>query len=392
MEKDKERIQMLAFDKNVVDFQYEPINLTNKKWALYGKDNRLPFYLMQILKDSPTHSGIVKNKHKFMKGEGFADNFIVDETDDTTLYDLYDRLAFDFIIYGGFAIRIFNYKGKRQLAHIDFGKIRVGTGVYMDKPVNYYYSNDWSKKANPSVIEFPRYDGEDKDTKEGSLLYYKDYNSLSEYYPVPDYFGARDSIMAEMTLQKYLTSIMDNSYLPKNMFKFKYNPIPEEQSKLLRNLQDSYKGVENAGKPIVLTNMADTESVKVETLDSTIVDPNFAIIDETITQKIVSAHNIPRELATLNNPTGFSNSAEQLKYAFEYFNKNYIEDKQRRLTGTIAKLTGKKVIVSPLDLIKTQLSEDTLNKILTVDEMRVQYGYKPLPKSEQPNPKTNESI
>ena len=372
---EKERIQMLDFSKKLVDFQYQLTTTTNKKWAFYGKDNRLPFYLMQLLKDSPTHSGIVKNKHKFMKGEGFADNFITNEITGETLYELYDKLALDYIIYGGFSIRVVEYKGKNQLYHVDFGKIRVGVVQGFDEVNTYYYSNDWTKKSNPEVIEFSKFGNKVKDSKLGTLLHYYDYNSLNEYYPIPDYFGAAKSIMGEIEAQNYLTAIMDNSYMPRNIIKFKQTVSPEEQAKLLKNLQDSFRGVENAGKPIVLTNMQDVDSVAVEQLDFSILDPNFAVIDETLTQKIVSAHRIPRQLATLNNPSGLTNNGEELRVAFEVFNKTVIEDNQNKLIGTLNKLTNKEIVISPLDLIKTQLSESTLATILTPEELRKLYGY-----------------
>lgn len=376
MEKDKQRIQMLDFSKKLVDFQYA-LTTTNKsqKWAYYGKDNKLPFYLMQLLKDSPTHSGIVKNKHKFMKGEGFIDNFITNEITGETLYELYDKLALDYMIYGGFSIRIVEFKNKNQLYHVDFGKIRVGVVEGFNEVDTYYYSNDWTKKNNPEVVEFTKFGNKTKDSKLGTLLHYYDYNSLNEYYPIPDYFGAVKSIMGEIEAQNYLTSVMDNSYMPRNIIKFKQTFAPDGERMLLNKMDSNFKGIENAGRPIVLTNMQDVDSVTVEQLDYSMLDPNFAVIDETLTQKIISAHRIPRQLATLNNPSGLSNNGEELRVAFEVFNKTVIEDNQNKLIGTLTKLTNKEIVISPLDLIKTQLSEQTLATILTPEELRKLYGY-----------------
>lgn len=381
MEKEKQRIQMLDFSKKLVDFDYTLTRTTSKLWANYGKDNRLPFYLMQLLKDSPTHSGIIKNKHKFMKGEGFPDNFITNSITGETLYELYDKISLDYLIYGGFSIRVVKYKGVDQLYHIDFGKIRAGVVQGFDEVNKYYYSNDWTKRTNPETVIFNKYGEDNTDKKLGTLLYYKDYNSLNEYYPIPDYFASTKSIMAEIESQNYLTAVMDNSYMPRNIIKFKQQFTPDEGTMLLNNMNSRFKGVENAGNPIILTNLQDVDSVTVEQLDYSMLDPNFAIIDETITQKIISAHRIPRQLATLNNPSGLTNSGEELRVAFEVFYKTVIEDNQTKIIKTLSTLTGKDIIISPLDIIKTQLSEQALLTILTTDEIRTLYGYADLNKT-----------
>jgi hypothetical protein len=372
----KDRIQMLDFSKKLVDFQYSFTKKTNTKYAYYGKDNRLPFYLMQLYKDSPTHSGIIKNKHKFLKGEGFETDFVTNEITGETLSSLYSKIAFDMLVYGGFAIRVVEYKSKNQLYHIDFGKIRVEqTADSLTEPNKFYFSDEWEAGKNVHTIEFPRYGEAPKDSKIGTLFYFYDYNSLNRYYPIPEYFGAVKSIMGEIESQNYLVSVMDNSYMPRNIIKMKQMFTPEEETKLVNKLRNQYEGTDNAGRPIILTNLQDTDSIAIETLDYSMLDPNFTVIDESITQKIVSAHRIPRQLATLNSTTGFSNSGEELRVAFEVFYKTVIVETQMSLVKAIELLTGETVTILPLDIIRVQLSEDTLKEILSTDELRQLYGY-----------------
>lgn len=375
-EKDKNRIQMLDFSKKLVDFQYTFAKKTSTKWVYYGKDNKLPFYLMQLYKDSPTHSGIVKNKHKFMKGEGFKDDFVINEITGETLSSLYSKISFDYIVYGGFAIRVVEFKGKNQLYHIDFGKIRVEqTKSSLDEPTTYYFSDDWETGKSVSTIEFSKYGDKPKDAKIGSLFYFYDYNSMNRYYPIPEYFGAVKSIMGEIESQNYLISVMDNSYLPRSVFKFKQGFAPEEEQRLMHKMESQYQGVDNAGKPIFLTNLQDTDAIQIDKLDYALLDPNFTVIDESLTQKIVSSHRIPRQLATLNSPTGFSNSGEELRVAFEVFYKTVIVENINNVISSITELTGTQPELLPLDIIRVQLSEDTLKEILSKEELRQLYGY-----------------
>jgi hypothetical protein len=294
-------------------------------------------------------------------------------------------VSLDYLIYGGFCLRIVKYKSKTQLYHIDFGKIRVQkTESSLEEPKEYYFSDDWNTGNKPKIITFPAY-GEVSDEKLGSLLYVKDYSSLNEYYPIPDYFGAVKSIIGEIESQNYLVNVMDNSYLPRNIIKMKQTFTPEEEIKLKNKLDESFKGIENAGKPMILTNMQDVDSVTVEQLDYAVVDSNFEMLDSSLTQKIISSHRIPQILATTTSANGFSNGGEELRVAFEVFYKTVISESQSMITNVINKLTDKTVEILPLDIIKTQLSEQTLASILTVDEMREQYGFSKLPSNQQTN-------
>ena len=45
------------------------------------------------------------------------------------------------------------------------------------------------------------------------------------------------------------------------------------------------------------------------------------------------------------------------------------------LVKAIELLTGETVTILPLDIIRVQLSEDTLKEILSTDELRQLYGY-----------------
>jgi hypothetical protein len=57
------------------------------------------------------------------------------------------------------------------------------------------------------------------------------------------------------------------------------------------------------------------------------------------------------------------------------FYKTVIVETQMSLVKAIELLTGETVTILPLDIIRVQLSEDTLKEILSTDELRQLYGY-----------------
>lgn len=370
------KLKLLSFNKKLLQYNYLTEKLSkNGLWVNYGNDNKLPIYLAELSKESPTHSGILKTKKRYGLGKGFENNIITNEITNESLNSIYSKLLTDYLIYGGFAIRIVWVKGVPQLFHIDFSKIRSGRQNEYGIVEKYYMSSDWSQPKGEK-IEIPRYDGKATSDKLGKLAVFFEYDSGVEYYPLPDYFGALKAITNEIESQIYLSSVMTNSYLPRNVFSFAQEFTPEEERMLINKLDSNYKGVENAGQPIILTNMQSESSVKIENLDYTLVDPNFSIIDDNITQKIISSHRIPRILATLNDPNGFSNKGEEMLVASELFQTTVIGEIQSYITSAISSILNVTIdLPVPLEIIKAQLSEATLKEILSTDELRTLYGY-----------------
>lgn len=344
------------------------------KYVLYGKDNMLPFHLIELFKSSPTNSSAVSTLHQFLCGEGLNKKVKNKTFGEISFYEMFKKIMLDYALFGGFAIRILS---DGRLQHIDFSTVRSGKKNDLGIVDYYYISNNWAKSSTPENIEIANYFSDVKSAY-GKLYYFKEYTPNNEYYPLPKYYAGIEAIVSEAETLSYLRATLANSYTPRNVFKFKQDFTPEDENMLLYKMMEQYEGVENAGKPLILTNMQDETSVSIEKLDTQILDPSYQVINETVIEKILAVHKLPRVLATLNSPTGFSNTGEEVRVAFDVYNNKEVKNTQNQIVELLIELTGTKFEVLPLELIKTQLSETALLQVLTQDEIREQYGYEPL--------------
>ena len=138
----------------------------NKGWVSYGKDNKYPQFLLDLLEGSSIHNGIVQGKSYLISGDDFLYNGkpidqIREEDLNTWLilqeilrngyeanwWDLKQQLALDYTIAGAFALKIkwaLNFSKIVEVEYVPWQNVRAGIKEE-GKVRNYYVSSDWGK-------------------------------------------------------------------------------------------------------------------------------------------------------------------------------------------------------------------------------------------------------
>ena len=118
---------------------------------------------------------------------------------------------------------------------------------------------------------------------------------------------------------------------------------------------------------------------QIKQLEISNMDKKFEVLEKTITNNIVSGHQIPRCLASLEQPGSLGNTKELIS-ATQVFIESYIKPYQKLILLTINKIMNinkmsEIEILNPnMNMINTVISTD----VLTTNERRNYLGYEDL--------------
>lgn len=368
-------------DRKILDTNYCFVD-SGRGWINYGVDNLFPTHLANIVSKSSTQSSILQTKLKLTTGEGLENDRLINPSE--KLSGIVKKLTLDYLTFGGFAVRVV-YKGKEisKVYHVDFSKIRTGSYNSFNQIERYFLKADWRytrvNGKNNNLIEIPGIGYGDKQTKEsiGELFYFSSYSPDTDYYPKPDWYGAKDEIIMDYELSNYLAAILSNGHFPKQMIFVNEDFTPEEEIDFHRQLAHNFKGTSRAGEPMIVTGLKREDSVIIKELDYKIIDPHFREAVSLVTNKIVEANRVPRIVAGLESTSGFSNNADELRTAFELFNNMVIRNYQKDIKEALEPIVGEfEFIIS--DMITAQIAGKELVGFLTTNELRNKFGYEDL--------------
>ena len=115
------------------------------KW---GKKNDYPYFLVDLYNGSAWHQGIIKNKTHYIAGAGVEvvtgnlQRFLENPFSDFTMDEIVEQLAFDYELFGAFAVKgTWNKEGTRVVRweYLAIDMIRISSDERM-----YYLSDDWT--------------------------------------------------------------------------------------------------------------------------------------------------------------------------------------------------------------------------------------------------------
>jgi hypothetical protein len=358
----------------------------------YGDKNTLPTDLLELIYTSTTHQSIIEFKKSAVIGGGLAisrnEIKIKDLVRDISWEEFIERTVYDLIVFGGFSWQIvWNKRGDKinGIYHQPFHQVRSG-GIDLeeDSVLSYFVKRDWS--LGGSGVEIKTFNPNKAKEDGRQLYYYKEYNPINEFYPVPVYYSAYNYIKVENELGKFYHNIVTNGMFPSLLVNVEGNMPDTLKEEFVRSLNNGYKGGVNANKVITMFNEGgDAPKTTITPIEAVSNDNLFSELNEIVTNRIINAHRIPRTLVGVEKNLGLSSNGEELRMSFEYFNNTVILPIQNKLIAafkTVAKINFKSIDMTfqPLDLITQALGESTLMQILTVDELRERIGYEPIKK------------
>lgn len=305
----KEQPKSISAKVEVEKFNVETINLSavtdlpkikekhNQDWVDYGDDNLYPQYLQDMFNTSPTHNAIVKTKAEMVVGDGYTyDDTLLNEKQKIEVLQVLKQidkekynLSLDFQLYGAMAFEI--------IWSLDWSKIVVvnrlcpanlRAGKFEDgKICEWYYKRDWTNRKE-EAIEIYSLDLSDREHHR-QIIYIPGQKISNEYYGEPGYIGSMDWITLESQVGLYYRSLIENGFNPSVVIKYYRKPASQdEKSEIVRGLKQSFGGVKNSGKHMVLFSDGKELAPDVNPIEVSNVDKQFTVISDQITQKIIT--------------------------------------------------------------------------------------------------------
>jgi hypothetical protein len=296
----------------------------------YGQDNKFPELLIDLYHKSSVHATAVNAKHQAVIGQGLTglDESILDfaNSDGETWNDIYNKVALDRVVYGGYALEIIWSNDRTKIAevyHIDFSYARAKKMDDRGNVPGYYVYRDWGKtrgivphKDNlPYIPKFSRVDR----TEPSQIIYFRPYTTGLDYYPLPDYMGALKTIELDTEVDNFHVNNLKNGLAPSLAITTFTDANEEERGEIERQLRDAYSGTDNAGS-LMYMDVADREQMpEITPIPQNGADGYYNVVNDMVTQKILTGHRITSPMLVGIKTEGQLGGRAELLDAYSHF-------------------------------------------------------------------------
>ena len=342
---------------NIERFSYRSKSLREKsdkgKFIKFGTDNQFPDYLIDLYNHSSIHAACVNAIVEAVKGEG-----LITENEEVlnqankhgeTWNDLYNKIAIDYKLYGGFALEIIYSRDRSRISevyHIDFSYIRAKEKDYRNHIPGYFINNDWRKYAYGNidlddVPYLPVYNPMMRAEEPKQILVHQPYRPGQEYYPLPDYIGATSVIDLDKEVDNFHINNLKNGLAPSLSITTFTNANDDERQAIESMLKQQYAGTSNAGN-LLYMDVDDPQNAPVITpITQNGSDGYYTTVNDMVTQKILTAHRITSPaLLGIKENTGLGNNADELETAYRLFLNTVVTPYQQSILSVLEKLLG----------------------------------------------------
>jgi len=309
------------------------------KW---GKKNDYPYFLVDLFNGSAWHQGIIKNKTHYIAGGGIEvvtgnlQRFLQNPFSDFTMDEIVEQLAFDYELFGAFAVKgTWNKEGTRVVRweYLAIDMIRISADERM-----YYLSDDWTvQQQSAEKTNLRTIPALDENNKVGSfVIYYKDPAKKGRkeqgVYPKPPYNGGITAIQTDVDISKFHMYELQNGFKSGTMITFMDGfPETQEEAESFKNqIKGPASNIENSGDIIITFAPSADQAPRVESLTGNDLDKRYESLESSVQQNILVAHAVVSPSLFGVAPEGSFNAAESAEL-FEIFKKTYVDTRQRRI-------------------------------------------------------------
>jgi hypothetical protein len=334
------KFESMSFRKDfVLPIEEQDRMLGFIKW---GKKNDYPYFLVDLFNGSAWHQGIIKNKTHYIAGGGIEvvtgtlQRFLENPFSDFTMDEIVEQLAFDYELFGAFAVKgTWNKEGTRVVRweYLAIDMIRISADERM-----YYLSDDWTvQQQSAEKTNLRTIPALDENNKVGSfVMYYKDPAKKGRkeqgVYPKPPYNGGITAIQTDVDISKFHMYELQNGFKSGTMITFMDGfPETQEEAESFKNqIKGPASNIENSGDIIITFAPSADQAPRVESLTGNDLDKRYESLESSVQQNILVAHAVVSPSLFGVAPEGSFNAAESAEL-FEIFKKTYVDTRQRRI-------------------------------------------------------------
>ena len=349
-------------------------------YVKFGEKNDYPNYLLDLYAESPKHGGIIKNKCIYIYGKGFENKGRAN--DQESWNDILRKLVKDDELYRGFYLQVIWNREKKvkDIYHLEFHKVRVSKDLS-----TFYVKNNWSD-AKEKAREYPAFN---TNNPVGSqIFYYKEYNPLSDLYPLPYYYQGLNMIESDIQVSRHLLGNAKQGFSATKLINLNNgDPINEEhKGEVERGLLNKFTGSEGR-RVIIMFNKSKDNEANIQDLGvSMLTKEDFTNVNNLIQSEIMSCHGITSPVLFGISTPGSLGQRNEMRDAFEIFTKTYVNDRQQTLETICTKFRNMQgevgeFTIQPVEPLKFEFGESIVSANLSQDEIREIMGKQPIEKA-----------
>ena len=315
-----------------------------KGWVNYGDQNDFPQYLRDLSHESPVHGSLVVAIGDMIAGKGIQSEQYQAELDALKIDSLTYACAHDLKLFGGFYIEVIWSNDRTvisKLNAIPFEECRIAVNQDDDSEIGIFHSYDWNntrkKRNTPEFI--PKYNYLTREAEPRQIYWCFTYTG-SDVYPRPDYWSAINYIELDKQISIFHINQISNGLFPSTIINF-YNgqATPEQKQQMMMDWENKMSGARNAGKVVMFFNERDQPKTEVTPFPVNDADKQYQLMNDTATQKIITAHRVTTPLLFgIRENTGFGSNKDEMATGLEIFNNQVIEPYQAKINYSLEEL------------------------------------------------------
>lgn len=349
----------------------------NKGYVEFGKDNDYPKYLLDLYSESPKHGAIVKGKSNYVYGKGFEEPGTANALESWN--DILKKCIKDDELFRGYYLQVIWNRAKQvsEVYHIDFAKVRVSKDLQ-----TFYVKNDWLDMKE-KVREYPAFN---VNNPYGSqIFYYKEYNPISEVYPLPSYYQGLNYIESDIKVSRHILGNANQGWVGTKLVNLNNgDPIGEEiKGEVERDLLKKFTGSEGK-RVVIMFNKSKDNAADILDLGTTMLTKeDFTNVNTLIQQEIFACHQVTSPVLFGIKTEGQLGARNEIRDAYEIWNNTYVQERQAEHETIFTKFRNLKgeqgdFVIQPVEPLKFEFTEAIIAANLTQDEIRELMGRKPL--------------
>jgi len=366
---------------------------TDENFVRYGDDNLYPNFLLSLLAEVPLHRSIALSKANYILGDGI----VIKETGKPADFDINPVDSFeevvrkcvqDYIIFNTFILEIqYDVLNNKPLYfnHIPANYMRCNYAK-----TKFWICPDWQQKR--SVLSYDRWiKGNNPDKKSKVFMFQGYVPSANNVYAEASYQPAITSMVSEILLQDFIKNNLEDGFSPSVILSFFKGTPTEEQIKTFeRKLSTDYSGASGKKFLVNYNDMGSEKGLQVDNISSTDYSDKLDFARKANIEDILTAHQATsRILFGIENQEGGSlgGNGQEIEKAYQLFKNIYVKDNRNIIESAFNKLLADAGLPAiefkdKSNLLMTELSDATREKVLTIDELRSLDNRSPLPGGE----------
>lgn len=371
-----------SFARHITPLPIEPKENNDEKHVKWGEDNLYPNFLIDIADKSALHGSILNSKSNYVYGDGVVDKksgeFLADLmiNEDDTLQELVQKCINDVMYFNSFAVEVtFNFLNEPHMFyHVPLHHVRMNKSK-----TKFFVNKDW-KLTPRTFLSYPKYQPKNNDNTEPKIFYFNSYNvSVNNVYASQDYKCVEDAVTDMLISTLFKNNVANGFSLTKVVKTFKGQGNQESQDKTSKKFRNIFSGIEGENM-LIEFNTANEKGLEIDTIEADDYASKLIEVIKKTERNILTAHSATSSILFGVEKEGSLGNATELENAYQLFKDNFVKNKRNEIVSAFNKLFQASDSIPVINikdkekLFKTELSSVTKEKIMTINELRVENG------------------